>query len=73
MKKKTLSVLFTAAFLALATSACGADDTPPSGQETPEAPAVDENAPSGSESPEEDVSAEEETDTGVIEEDAAKA
>lgn len=73
MKKKTLSVLFTAAFLALAASACGADDTPPSGQETPEAPAVDENAPSGSESTEENASAEEETDTGVIEEDAAKA
>ena len=73
MKKKTLSVLLTAAFLALATSACGAANTPPSGQDTAETPAVDESASSAPEDSEENTSDAEETDTNVTEEDAAKA
>lgn len=74
MKKKQLSILLTASLLALSTGACGADNTAPSGQETPDSSQSDSET--GTETAEtnenaenivnpDDISGSAESDTGV--------
>ncbi len=73
MKKKQLSLLLTAALIALSAGACGTENPAPSGQETPDtAPAGDETAADTQETGE-NTENPEETDTNVTSSDTEES